>query len=272
MSLRCWKWHCRKCAPLLQRYWLNKLSSISLRFILRLPTQVKPTAFLRRIGKPAYVHVVANGESWLLITGGDAESVLKEAYRAGYEIIVGDITGEPTPEEVKEYLEKALCIEKEPLNIRRKVTHSRGLFKKLAQNNNDDESKQKDDCVEENEAVNGRLGKEHLTWNSEVVRKPIEEIVKELETQGWHILWKSEVEAVAIKDDEAGRGDLDIVELIESLGIRLKKVGNEYMGVCPFHNDHNPSLSVNREKGLWHCFGCGRGGDSQRFFEEWQQR
>ena len=38
------------------------------------------------------------------------------------------------------------------------------------------------------------------------------------------------------------------------------------------HNDHNPSLSVNREKGLWHCFGCGRGGDVLMFIEEWQQR
>jgi len=116
------------------------------------------------------------------------------------------------------------------------------------------------------------LGKEPLTWDSEVVMKPIEEIARELEREGWHIFWESEVEAVAIKDRALESADLDIVELIEKLGVRLKKTGKEYAGLCPFHDDHNPSLSVNREKGLWHCFGCGRSGDVRKFVEEWQAR
>ena len=48
---------------------------------------------------------------------------------------------------------------------------------------------------------------------------------------------------------------MDIVELLESLGVKLKKTGNEYVGSCLFHEDHNPSLTVNREKGLWCCLG-----------------
>jgi len=261
LSLRCWKWHCRRCAPLLQRYWLKKLGTVSFRFIIGLPTQTKPTAFLRRIGKPGYIHIVVNGESWLFITGGEADRVWKEACKTGYELIAGDITGEPTPEEVREYLEKALCLEKEPLNTRRKVSHSRGLFKKLTQDDVGDESNQKIDCAEENKDLNTVLKKKDITWDSKVVMKPIEEMAKDLEGEGWRIFWKSEVEAIAIKDMTQGLKGTDIVGLMDKLGVKLKKVGKEYMGLCPLHNDSIPSLSVNKEKRLWHCFGCGKGGD-----------
>jgi DNA primase len=56
---------------------------------------------------------------------------------------------------------------------------------------------------------------------------------------------------------------IDLVEYLGSLGIELKPVGagGEYRGLCPFHADDAPSLQVNRRKGLWHCFGCGAGGD-----------
>jgi len=58
---------------------------------------------------------------------------------------------------------------------------------------------------------------------------------------------------------------IDLVEYLASLGIELKAVGTggEYRGVCPlpFHEDAAPSFQVNRHKGLWHCFGCGAGGD-----------
>jgi hypothetical protein len=71
------------------------------------------------------------------------------------------------------------------------------------------------------------LGKKHLTYYSQVVMKPIEEIARELAADGWHIFSKSEVEGIAIKDKALEAGDTDIVELIESLGIKLKKVGRE---------------------------------------------
>lgn len=54
---------------------------------------------------------------------------------------------------------------------------------------------------------------------------------------------------------------VDIVSLIRSYGIDLEEKGSSWMGLCPFHEDRNPSFSVDREKGLFHCFGCGAGGD-----------
>jgi hypothetical protein len=270
LSLRCWKWHCSKCAPLLKRYWFGRLESISFRFILRLPTMNKPTAFLRHINKPGYTHIVANGESWLFLIDGESEKVWAEASRAGYELIAGDVSGDPSPDEIRSCLEQALCLEEEPLNTRRKLSHSRELFKKIPQSNMNNESKQKDDCVQEDEDMKAVLGREPPAWNSQVVMKPIEKIARELEQEGWHIFWESEVEAFAIKNKALE--DVDIIEFVENLGVKLKKIGKEYMGWCPFHNDHNPSLSVNRERGLWHCFGCGRSGDVRRFIEEWRKR
>lgn len=272
VSLRCWKWDCPKCAPLLKRYWLGKLRNISFRFILWLPSQVKPTAFLRRVGKPDYAHIVANGESWLFIAGGDADRVWMEAERAGYEVKAGDATSYPAPEEVVKYLEQALCQEKKPLNTRRKITHSRGLFNSSSPNNRNNESKRNPQSSGGDEHMSAMSGEERPTWESAVVMKPIEEIAKELESQGWRILWKSEVEAIAVRDTGKDGEHLDIVDLIESLGVKLKKVGSEYMGLCPFHDDRKPSLSVNRDKGLWHCFGCERSGDARKFIEEWECR
>ncbi|MEG2892959.1 MAG: DNA primase, partial [Clostridium sp.] len=52
----------------------------------------------------------------------------------------------------------------------------------------------------------------------------------------------------------------DIVEVVSDY-VSLKKSGRNYMGVCPFHSDKGPSLSVSREKQLYHCFGCGASGN-----------
>ncbi len=43
--------------------------------------------------------------------------------------------------------------------------------------------------------------------------------------------------------------------------IQLKKAGNSYKAMCPFHNEKTPSLMISPEKGIWHCFGCNEGGD-----------
>jgi len=242
VSLRCWKWHCRKCAPLLKRYWLEKLSRISFRFILSLPTVAKPAAFLRRIEKPGYVHIVANGKGWLFLTDGDMEKVRLEAQRTGYELLAEDVEGNPDPSEARGYLEQALCLEHEPLNTRRKITHSRGLFSSSSPNNGNNESKRNPQSSGEDEHMSAMSGEERPTWKSAVVMKPIEEIAKELESQGWRILWKSEVEAIAVRDTGKDGEHLDIVDLIESLGVKLKKVGSEYMGLCPFHDDHKQEI------------------------------
>ncbi|HKN39276.1 MAG TPA: CHC2 zinc finger domain-containing protein, partial [Acidimicrobiia bacterium] len=50
--------------------------------------------------------------------------------------------------------------------------------------------------------------------------------------------------------------------------LALKRVGRRYQGLCPFHSEKTPSFSVNPELGLYHCFGCGAGGDAIRFVRE----
>jgi len=54
---------------------------------------------------------------------------------------------------------------------------------------------------------------------------------------------------------------VDIVELFRHFGVTLTKKGKSHMGTCPWHKDANPSLSVDREKGVYNCFGCGESGD-----------
>ena len=54
---------------------------------------------------------------------------------------------------------------------------------------------------------------------------------------------------------------IDLVELIQSSGVQLRKTGHEWTGRCPFHDDGKASLSVNQDKRLWNCFGCGKHGD-----------
>jgi len=66
---------------------------------------------------------------------------------------------------------------------------------------------------------------------------------------------------------ESIKQGVDLVALIQSRGISLKKNGKGYVGLCPFHEDKKPSLSVNAQTNLWQCFGCGAGGDVIRFVE-----
>lgn len=56
----------------------------------------------------------------------------------------------------------------------------------------------------------------------------------------------------------------DILDVISEF-VPLKRAGRGYMGVCPFHNDKGPSLSVSQDKQLYHCFGCGASGNSVGF-------
>ncbi len=63
------------------------------------------------------------------------------------------------------------------------------------------------------------------------------------------------------------RRRVDLVELA-SAHVALKKAGRHYKGLCPFHQEKTPSFHVDRERGLWHCFGCSRGGDVFDFVME----
>lgn len=60
---------------------------------------------------------------------------------------------------------------------------------------------------------------------------------------------------------------LDIVDLINEY-VPLKPAGTSFRAKCPFHNEKTPSFMVSRERGTWHCFGCGRGGDAFSFVQE----
>jgi DNA primase len=62
---------------------------------------------------------------------------------------------------------------------------------------------------------------------------------------------------------------LDIVEEIGAV-VPLKKSGKAFKGLCPFHGERTPSFYVMPERGSWHCFGCGEGGDLFTFVQKQQ--
>lgn len=65
------------------------------------------------------------------------------------------------------------------------------------------------------------------------------------------------------------RESVDLVDLISEV-TKVKKSGRTFMAVCPFHEEKTPSMSVDRARGLYHCFGCGKGGDLFSFVQETQ--
>jgi DNA primase len=58
----------------------------------------------------------------------------------------------------------------------------------------------------------------------------------------------------------------NILQVVQEY-VPLKRSGARYTGLCPFHNEKTPSFGVNPEKGFFHCFGCGAGGDVFKFLE-----
>ena len=64
---------------------------------------------------------------------------------------------------------------------------------------------------------------------------------------------------------------LDIVDVV-SQHVVLKKSGANYWGLCPFHNDKKPSMSVSPTKGIYKCFSCGAGGDALNFLVKIQNK
>ena len=70
---------------------------------------------------------------------------------------------------------------------------------------------------------------------------------------------------------ESIKTNVEMLALAEAKGIKMKKNGKSYFGLCPFHGDKNPSFSITPLKNQWHCFGCGAGGDVIRFVELFDQ-
>ncbi|MGY3765162.1 DNA primase [Vagococcus vulneris] len=66
---------------------------------------------------------------------------------------------------------------------------------------------------------------------------------------------------------ESVRNQTNIVDVIGQY-VQLKKSGKNYLGLCPFHDEKTPSFSVAEDKQIFHCFGCGKGGNVFTFMQE----
>lgn len=63
---------------------------------------------------------------------------------------------------------------------------------------------------------------------------------------------------------------IDVSDLIASY-IPIKRAGRNFKAVCPFHNEKSASFVISPERQIWHCFGCGKGGDIFTFVEEYER-
>jgi DNA primase len=66
------------------------------------------------------------------------------------------------------------------------------------------------------------------------------------------------------------KNNLDVVDVVSQF-IELKKSGANFKACCPFHGETTPSFVVSPAKQIYHCFGCGVGGDSIKFVMEYEK-
>ena len=74
---------------------------------------------------------------------------------------------------------------------------------------------------------------------------------------------------MGIHDDDLQRVKIETdLSGVVSQYVALRKVGQRWSGLCPFHNEKTPSFSVNAEEGFFYCFGCQKSGDAITFVRE----
>ncbi|MDQ4096143.1 MAG: CHC2 zinc finger domain-containing protein, partial [Actinomycetota bacterium] len=70
------------------------------------------------------------------------------------------------------------------------------------------------------------------------------------------------------QDIDELRERANIVDVISSYSRLKRSGGHTFKGLCPFHSEKTPSFTVDSAKGLWHCFGCGEGGNVYQFVQK----
>jgi DNA primase len=84
-------------------------------------------------------------------------------------------------------------------------------------------------------------------------------------------LWRAKASSFGDnRDVERVKDASDIVRVVGE-HVALKPKGREYVGLCPFHDDHRPSMGVVPAKGIFHCFVCGAGGDVLSFIQRFHK-
>ena len=97
------------------------------------------------------------------------------------------------------------------------------------------------------------------------VPTPVPDLVRSIRFQ------ETRVPSGALSDDfkELVRSRTDIVQLVgERVALQSRRGGRELVGLCPFHDDHDPSLRVDAERQSYKCWACGEGGDCFAFVQK----
>lgn len=59
---------------------------------------------------------------------------------------------------------------------------------------------------------------------------------------------------------------IPILDIADEFGVKMRKAGRSYKGLCPFHSEKTPSFSIDTRKNIFHCFGCHKKGDNIYFY------